>query len=60
MAYALLKFFFNHFNVINITIVQAYAPKTDYDEEEIEDIYKQLQEVLDQVPKKDTWAASKI
>ena len=37
----------------NITIVQAYAPTTDYDDEKIEDFYEQLQEVLDQVPKKD-------
>ena len=37
----------------NITIVQAYAPTTDYDDEEIEDFYEQLQEVLEQVPKKD-------
>ena len=37
----------------NITIVQAYAPTTDYDDEKIEDFYEQLQEVLDQVPKED-------
>ena len=33
----------------NITVVQAYAPTTDYDE----DFYEQLQEFLDQIPKKD-------
>ena len=37
----------------NITIIQAYAPKTDYDEDDIEDFYDQLQEVIDQTPKKD-------
>ena len=36
----------------NITIMQAYAPTTEYDDEKI-DFYKQLQEVLDQVSKKD-------
>ena len=38
---------------LNITIVQAYAPTTDHDDEELEDFYDQLQEVLDQTPKKD-------
>ena len=37
----------------NITIIQAYAPTTDYDDDDIEDIYDQLQEVTDQAPKKD-------
>ena len=37
----------------NITIVQAYAPTTDYDDEKIEGFYEQLQEVVDQIPKKD-------
>ena len=37
----------------NITVVQAYAPTTDYDDEKIEGFYEQLQEVLDQIPKKD-------
>jgi len=34
----------------NITIIQAYAPTSDYDN--VEDFYEQLQEVLDQTPKK--------
>ena len=34
----------------NITIIQAYAPITDYDDDDIEDFYDQLQEVIDQVP----------
>ena len=37
----------------NITIIQAYAPTSDYDDDDIEDFYEQLQEVLDQTPKKD-------
>ena len=36
-----------------VTIVQAYAPTTDYDDEKIEGFYEQLQEVVDQIPKKD-------
>ena len=37
----------------NITVVQAYAPTTDYGDEKIEGFYEQLQEVLDQIPMKD-------
>ena len=37
----------------NITVVQAYAPTTDYDDEKIEGFYEQFQVVLDQIPKKD-------
>ena len=37
----------------NITIIPAYAPTTDYDDDDIEDFYDQLQEVIDQTPKKD-------
>ncbi|KAK2189385.1 hypothetical protein NP493_108g04017 [Ridgeia piscesae] len=37
----------------NITITQAYAPTSDYDDDDVEDFYEQLQEVLDQTPKKD-------
>ena len=36
----------------NITIVQAYAPTSDYGDNEIE-VYDQLQNVIDQTPKKD-------
>ena len=38
---------------LSITIVQGYTPTTDHDDEELEDLYNQLQEVLDQAPKKD-------
>ena len=37
----------------NITIVQAYAPTSDYDDNKIEEFYDQLQNVIDQTPKKD-------
>ena len=37
----------------NITIVQVYAPTSDYDENKIEKFYDQLQIVVDQTPKKD-------
>ena len=37
----------------NITIVQAYAPTSQYDDSEIEEFYDQLQNVIDRTPKKD-------
>ena len=37
----------------NITIVQAHAPTSDYDDNKIEEFYDQLQNVIDQTPKKD-------
>ena len=37
----------------NITIVQVYAPTSDYIDNEIEEFYDQLQNVIDQTPKKD-------
>ena len=37
----------------NITIVQAYAPTSNYDDNEIEELYDQLQDMIDQTPKKD-------
>ena len=36
----------------NITIVQAYAPTSDYDDNKIEELYYQLQNVIDQTRKK--------
>ena len=38
---------------INIIIIQAYTPRTDYDDDDVEDFYDQLQEVVDQTSKKD-------
>ena len=35
----------------NITIVQAYAPTSDYDDNKIEEFYDQLQNVFYQIPK---------
>ena len=40
-------------SLFNITIIQAYAPTTDYDDDDIEDFYDQLQNFTDQAPKKD-------
>ena len=37
----------------NITIVQACAPTSDYDDNETEEFYDQLQNVIDRTPKKD-------
>ena len=37
----------------NITIIQAYAPTSDYDDTDIEAFYEQLKEVLDETPRKD-------
>ena len=36
-----------------ITIVQAYAPTSDYNDNKIEELYDQLQNVIDKTPKKD-------
>ena len=38
----------------NITIIQAYAPTTDYNDEEVKDFYNELQETLNEVPKIDS------
>ena len=37
----------------NITIIQAYAPTSDYDDDTVENFYDHLQEILDQSPKED-------
>ena len=37
----------------NITIIQAYAPTWNYDDDAAEDVYGHLKEILDQSPKKD-------
>ena len=39
---------------LKITIIQVYAPTTDYDDEQIEQLYNQIQTVIDKVNKKDT------
>ena len=38
----------------NITMVQVYAPTSDYDDNKIEEFYDQLQNGIDQTPKKNT------
>ena len=37
----------------NVKIVQVYAPMSDHDENEIEEFYDHLQNIIDQTPKKD-------
>ncbi|GFN97083.1 craniofacial development protein 2 [Plakobranchus ocellatus] len=37
----------------NITIIQAYAPTTDHEDEEVKDFYNEVQKTLNEVPKKD-------
>ena len=37
----------------NITIIQAYAPTTDNDDDDIEDLYDQLSKAIDRTRKKD-------
>ena len=37
----------------NITVVQAYAPTSDYDDNKIEEFCDQLQNLIDQTPNKD-------
>ena len=37
----------------NMTAVQAYAPTSDYGDNEIEQFYVQLQNVINETPKKD-------
>ena len=36
----------------NITIIQAYAPTSGHDDSEVDHFYQQLQEIIDQTPKK--------
>ena len=38
---------------VNTTVIQTYAPTLDYDDNEIEEFYDQLHNVVDQIPKKD-------
>ena len=37
----------------NITIIQVYAPISGHDDSEVDYFYQQLQETIDQTPKKD-------
>jgi len=37
----------------NMTIIQVYAPTSDYDDEAIERFYKDLESIIKSTPKKD-------
>ena len=37
----------------NITAIQIFAPATDYDDVEVEHLYKQLNSIIAKIPKKD-------
>ena len=37
----------------NVTIIQIYAPTSGHDDNEVHNFYRQLQEIIDQTPKKD-------
>ena len=37
----------------NVTIIQVYAPTSGHDDNEVDNFYRQLQEIIDQTPKKD-------
>ena len=45
--------FLVHKDIVSITVVQEYALMSDYDDNEIEEFYDQLQNIIDQTPKKD-------
>ena len=37
----------------NVTIIQVYAPTSGNDDNDVDNFYRQLQEIIDQTPKKD-------
>ena len=37
----------------NVTIVEGYVPTSGHDDNEADNFYRQLQEIIDQTPKKD-------
>ena len=37
----------------NVTIIQVYAPTSGHDDNEVDNFYRQLQEIIDQTPNKD-------
>ena len=37
----------------NITIIQVYAPTSNYDDNEVDEFYRELQSLVDQTPKQD-------
>ena len=38
-----------------VTIIQVYAPTSGHDDNEVHNFYRQLQEIIDQTPKKTIW-----
>ena len=38
---------------MNITIIQVYAPTTDYSDEDIEEFYELIEDTISKTPKKD-------
>ena len=40
-------------NPFNITVIQAYAPKSNTEEPEVERFYEDLQDLLEPTPQKD-------
>ena len=39
----------------NITVIQVYAPTSNAEEAEVEQFYKDLQDLLELIPKRDTF-----
>ena len=38
---------------MNVTIIQVYAPTSDHEDQEVEELYEQIENTLKKVPKKD-------
>ena len=38
---------------VNITVIQVYAPTTDYEDQEVEEFYEEIETTIKKVPKKD-------
>ena len=41
-------------NTGSVTIIQVYAPDSNYDDDEVENFYNILQQEIDTIPKKST------
>ena len=39
----------------NVTIIQVYAPTSGHDDNEVDNFYRQFQEIIDQAPKMTFW-----
>ena len=40
---------------LNVTVIQAYAPTSNTEEDEVERFYEDLQDLLELIPKKDVF-----